>query len=294
MSGAAILRDVTYNIEAYEHLWRINVIIYLEAGTSLNGLWSFEGDLTVEIKEIFAIPSIFHIRVTNSSTNDYQHVISFDLAKDEVELWWPNGYGDQMLYTMHVKWQEENKDIFTNEIKQIPFEHLASTKSVTIGFRTIELIEQTTDHGNTFYFKVNSIPIFMKGTNWIPIDILPEKMFNREKIDHLLLSVKEAHMNVIRVWGGGVYESDYFYQLADKYGILIWQDMMFACAMYPVFPEFLNSVALEISQNIRRIQSHPSILLWAGNNENEAALVQNWLVFLFSWSLVSAHSLVTI
>lgn len=92
----------------------------------------------------------------------------------------------------------------------------------------------------------------------------------------MLTAAKEAHMNMLRVWGGGVYESDYFYDLADEYGILIWQDLMFACAMYPVFNDFLASVRIEVAQNTRRLQHHPCIAIFATNNENEAALVQNW------------------
>lgn len=140
--------------------------------------------------------------------------------------------------------------------------------------------------------------MFMKGTNWIPSHILPEKSFNQETVHQLLSSVQDAHMNMIRVWGGGIYETDYFYDLADEFGILIWQDMMFACAMYPAFESFLEcgwselkfvqyrdrisicrSVRVEIKQNVRRIQSHPAIAIWAGNNENEAALRQNWSVY---------------
>lgn len=93
---------------------------------------------------------------------------------------------------------------------------------------------------------------------------------------HLLHSARDANQNMIRVWGGGVYESDYFYNLADRYGLLIWQDMMFACAMYPATPSFLSSVRLEIRQNALRIIHHPSIAIFAANNENEVALVQNW------------------
>lgn len=139
----------------------------------------------------------------------------------------------------------------------------------------------------------------MKGTNWIPLHILPEKSANKTQIEYYFKAMKMAHMNMIRVWGGGLYESDDFYNLADEYGILIWQDMMFACAMYPVFDEFLrydkgapivvmcetklffivcSSVKEEIKQNIRRLQSHACIALWAGNNENEAALRENWYV----------------
>lgn len=97
-----------------------------------------------------------------------------------------------------------------------------------------------------------------------------------DTIKHLLKSAKKANMNMLRVWGGGLYESELFYNIADEYGIMIWQDFMFACAMYPTTEEFLKSVREEVIQNVRRLKNHPSIVLWAGNNENEAALYDNW------------------
>lgn len=131
-------------------------------------------------------------------------------------------------------------------------------------------------NGHTFFFRINGQPVFMKGSNWIPSHILPERANDAATIDGLLRSAADAHMNMLRVWGGGLYESDEFYARADELGILIWQDMMFACAMYPDDGPFLGSVAVEVAQNVRRLQSHASIAVWAGNNENEAALVQNW------------------
>lgn len=238
---------------------------------------SFEGYLTLKLENLTdANPIQKFVRIKDSTENHFEEVIAFRVPKSLVQLWWPNGYGAQQLYTLNVSWQGENRDIFTNAIRQIPTEFLQSEKVIRIGFRTIDLIEDDAKYGSSFYFKVNGAPIFMKGTNWIPIDVRSDRLFDTGRIQHLLRAVKDAHMNALRVWGGGVYESDDFYNLADEYGILIWQDMMFACAMYPVFPEFKASVQTEIEQNIRRIQHHPSILLWAGNNENEAALIQNW------------------
>lgn len=96
------------------------------------------------------------------------------------------------------------------------------------------------DSGLSFYFKVNNVPIFAKGSNIIPISILPEKGQNEKSVRFLLQSAKDVHMNMLRVWGGGVYESDYFYDTADEMGIMIWQDIMFACSMYPTDEEFLG------------------------------------------------------
>lgn len=134
-----------------------------------------------------------------------------------------------------------------------------------------------TGEGRTFYVTVNDQPVFLKGSNWIPADVLPE-LVTPEYIRTLLTACADANMNSLRVWGGGIYEQDVFYDLADELGILIWQDFMFACAMYPTRSQFLESVSVEVKQQVRRLQHHPSILLWAGNNENEAALRGNWCV----------------
>lgn len=248
----------------------------MEVGYSSRQQKSLDGLISVELEGVFTAAITKHIDIPIVEDAEISIIVPISVKKDEVNLWWPNGYGEQNLYTLNVSWQGENRNINTNEVKEIPSTWQASSKSVSIGFRTIELIEQPIEGGNTFYFKVNGIPVFIKGSNWIPSDILPENMFDYEKLKYLMSAVQDANMNTLRVWGGGVYESDEFYKLADEYGILVWQDMMFACAMYPVFPEFLESVQTELAQNIRRIQSHPSILLWSGNNENEAALVQNW------------------
>ena len=194
------------------------------------------------------------------------------IKKNLVELWWPNGSGKQILYGLKVQWE----DAKINEIAFRTRDFYIASKKINIGFRTVELVQEKMDTGLSFFFKVNGLPIFMKGSNWIPSHVLPEKQFNNEKIKELLGAARDAHMNMLRVWGGGVYESDYFYSLADEYGILIWQDLMFACAMYPADENFLESVRLEVKQNIRRIQYHPSIALYATNNENEAALSQDW------------------
>lgn len=149
-------------------------------------------------------------------------------------------------------------------------------KLIRVGFRTVDLVEEPLEKGQSFYFRINGVPIFAKGSNFIPASIFPELGAKEDTIRHLLLSVKETHMNMLRVWGGGVYESELFYDLADEYGIMIWQDFMFACAMYPTTDSFLKSVEEEVLQNVIRLKNHPSIVVWAGNNENEAALYGNW------------------
>lgn len=208
-----------------------------------------------------------------------------------VALWWTNGLGAQPLYELHVRWEGDTYSLRTNRIHRLPVAAVRDERTVRIGFRTVELIEERVEPlctaqppaaacpkaGTTFYVRLNGVPVFMKGSNWIPAHILPEIADTAAlRRDRLLLAASEVHMNMLRVWGGGFYEADGFYERASELGVLIWQDAMFACAMYPVGEEFLASVALEMRQNGRRLQRHAALALWAGNNENEAALVQNW------------------
>ncbi|XP_037686281.1 beta-mannosidase isoform X2 [Choloepus didactylus] len=144
-------------------------------------------------------------------------------------------------------------------------------------FRTVELVEEPIEGspGLSFYFKINGFPIFLKGSNWIPADSFQDRVTS-DLLRLLLQSVVDANMNTLRVWGGGIYEQDEFYEICDELGIMIWQDFMFACALYPTDKSFLNSVRAEAAYQIRRLKSHPSIIIWSGNNENEAALMKNW------------------
>uniref|UniRef100_A0A8C5PSX5 beta-mannosidase n=1 Tax=Leptobrachium leishanense TaxID=445787 RepID=A0A8C5PSX5_9ANUR len=180
-----------------------------------------------------------------------------------IDLWWPNGYGSQTGYELIVRFIYEKQYIIENATK--------------VYFRTVELVEEPIDGslGLSFYLKINGIPIFLKGSNWIPADSFQDNV-NSNKLQILLQSVVEASMNSLRVWGGGVYESDEFYRRCDELGIMIWQDFMFACALYPTDGWFLDTVREEVIHQLRRLKSHPSIIVWSGNNENEVAIAQNW------------------
>nr|KAF6501263.1 mannosidase beta [Molossus molossus] len=180
-----------------------------------------------------------------------------------IETWWPHGHGNQTGYNMTVLFKL-NKDL---EIK----------KSAKIYFRTVELIQEPIkgSPGLSFYFKINGVPIFLKGSNWIPADSFQDRVTS-DLLSLLSHSVVDANMNTLRVWGGGIYERDEFYELCDELGIMVWQDFMFACALYPTNRGFMSSVRTEVAYQIRRLKSHPSIIIWSGNNENEAALMMNW------------------
>lgn len=181
-----------------------------------------------------------------------------------IQRWWPNGLGQQKLYNLTIRITPEHQE--------------AQSKTLNIGFRTVELVQERL-HSKTeaysFYFKVNGVPFFAKGSNWIPAHALNEAI-TEGYLRTLLHSAKLANINMLRIWGGGKYEDDTLYQIADEYGIFLWHDMMFACALYETDKAFLESVAVEVTQQIRRLQHHPSIAIWAGNNENEVAIATGW------------------
>ncbi len=185
----------------------------------------------------------------------------------EPQLWWThemNGKKEQALYTVKAVLKKGRKNLHSME-KQI-------------GLRTIELDRSADEYGETFRFILNGVPVFAKGANFIPGDSIPTR-FTKDKVEYLLDAALYSNMNMIRVWGGGYYESDDFYALCDKKGILVWQDFMFACQAYPFFDEaFLANVKKEIEYNIKRLRHHASLALWCGNNEIET-MAMGWLNF---------------
>ncbi len=170
------------------------------------------------------------------------------------KLWYPNGAGEQNLYDLKISLRDQYGSKVDEYCKKV-------------GIRKIELILKEKNE-NTFHFKINNEKVFIKGFNWIPGDSFLPRVTNK-KYEELLLAAKESHANIIRVWGGGIYENDEFYDICDRLGLLVWQDFMFACAAYPEHTEFLENVKSEIKENINRLKHHPSIAIWCGNNENE-------------------------
>lgn len=167
-------------------------------------------------------------------------------------MWWSNGLRKANLYEFRteVKTNEQNKDCL-----------ITST-----GIRSLKVIRKEDKEGRSFYFQLNGIPVFSKGANYIPCDnFLPR--VTKELYEKTILDAVNANMNTLRVWGGGTYEDDYFYELCDKYGILVWQDFMFACSVYPSEGELLENIRQEAIDNVRRLRNHPSLALWCGNNE---------------------------
>jgi len=180
------------------------------------------------------------------------NVFKIPFEIDKPELWWTNGLGKQKLYNIETELKIDNR--------------ILSKSETNIGLRSVELVRENDSIGKSFYFKLNNREVFMKGANYIPQDIFLSRV-KPSDYEHLIKSAAEANFNMLRVWGGGVYEKDIFYDLCDKYGILVWQDFMFACAMYPGNAEFLDNVKLEAEQNIKRLRNHACIALWCGDNE---------------------------
>lgn len=183
------------------------------------------------------------------------------LVINNPKLWWPNGYGEQPLYTV------------TNEL--YIDDTLVDSVTKTIGLREISVNRDKVEDGTKFEFCVNGVSIFVMGADYIIEDnILPR--CNKEKTEQLIQDCVEANYNIIRVWGGGLYPEDYFFDLCDKYGLLVWQDFMFANAMYNYDKAFLDNIAHEIEDNIKRLRHHACLAIWCGNNEIEELWDGRW------------------
>lgn len=174
--------------------------------------------------------------------------------------WWPHNLGEPYLYDIKVVVKDDKKVLDSISVKK--------------GLRTIELITEKDSIGESFYFKVNDVPVYAKGANYIPQNSFQSEVTDAH-YEKLLNDAVEANMNMLRVWGGGIYEDDVFYDLCDEKGILVWQDFMFACAMYPGDKDFLNNIQQEAIDNVKRLRNHASIALWCGNNENSEGW-QRW------------------
>ncbi|MFF6793550.1 glycoside hydrolase family 2 protein [Streptomyces filamentosus] len=176
------------------------------------------------------------------------------LAVPEPELWWPRGYGSQPLYGLDVELLDGDG---------APLD----TWSRRIGFRTVTVDRSPDAHGTGFTFVVNGVRIFARGVNWIPDDVLPSRV-TPERYRTRLAQAADANVDLVRIWGGGIYEDDAFYDACDELGLMVWQDFLFACAAYPEEQPLRGEVEAEARDNVVRLMPHPSLVLWNGNNEN--------------------------
>ena len=184
-------------------------------------------------------------------------VAAVDFVIENPKLWWPNDYGDQPLYIVRTTLLDEDG---------------TNLESITrrIGLRTLTISQEKDEWGNEFAFCVNGVKIFTRGGNYIPDDCLYTRI-TEKKLDYILESCRRAHFNCVRVWGGGYYPSNAFYDLCDEKGLIVWQDLMYACNVYDVTDAFAENCRQETYDNVRRLRHHASLGLWCGNNEIESA-----------------------
>ena len=219
-----------------------------------------ECDLVLEINE--TVPAEIKIIIDEKEINRVidikkgTHTYKIPLEIKNPKLWWTHNLGSPYLYNFNFQLLSEGQ--------------LKDEKTIKKGIRTIKLIRKKDSIGESFYFELNGKPVYAKGANYIPQNSFQNKVTN-EHYERLLSDVADSNMNMLRVWGGGIYENDVFYELCDEKGILVWQDFMFACAMYPGDDAFLENIREEAEQQVKRLRNHTSIALWCGNNENSEA-----------------------
>ena len=174
------------------------------------------------------------------------------ITLENPQLWWPNEMGEQPLYSFEVVLKKDNK--------------ILDSKQFRSGIRTFEMIDEPDSLGRAFYFKANGVPFYAKGANYVPEEMI-ETWINPDNTLKLLRQAKDAHFNMLRVWGGGIYPSDDFFDICDSLGILVWEDFMYAGTMYPYDEVFLENARIEAEEQVKRLASHPSLALWCGGNE---------------------------
>ncbi|XP_053192231.1 beta-mannosidase [Scomber japonicus] len=243
-----------YNVSVSQ--WRVQIELLVDAVQTTNG------EVTFSVPELDSERTVQTQFLPGKTKNIFTLHIN---TSNQVKLWWPNGHGEQPFYRFAVT------------VRHSQGGYLILNTESKVYFRTVELVQEPVvgSPGLSFYFRINGKPVFLKGSNWIPAHSFQDQV-TPAVLKNLLQSAVDANMNALRVWGGGVYEQDLFYSLCDEMGIMVWQDFMFACAMYPTEDDFIQTVREEVIQQVRRLKSHPSIIIWSGNNENEAALATNW------------------
>ncbi len=224
-------------------------------------LISCQVEIESSIEEIDKLNYIIAMDINSKEGKTYHNEIKLEKENQIIEikipnptLWWTHNLGEPYLYDLSIS---IINSCVIDKVKQ------------KLGVREIALIKNPDEWGESFYFLLNHVPIFAKGANWIPIDSFIPRGKKNGLYQRNLKDAKSANMNMIRVWGGGIYEDDEFYNVCDKLGILVWQDFPFACAIYPIYEEFYENVKVEFIQNIKRLRLHPSLAIWCGNNEIE-------------------------
>ena len=252
-----IWRDI--RLEAWPGA-RLNTVLVRQEHRGTNGV-DLEAAISIDSKiqkglSVHILVSLDGVTAAETEVPAENANVCARISLENPHLWWPNGFGDQPLYQVRVLLQDESRTVVDSWERRI-------------GLRKGELVREPDEWGESFYFSVNGISIFAKGANWIPADTFVTSI-DTEHYRYLIKSAADANMNMLRVWGGGIYENDTFYDLCDEYGICVWQDFMFACSAYPAYDAaYLVNVKEEAKDAIIRLRHHACLALWCGNNEVE-------------------------
>lgn len=261
---AGIFRDIS--LQAYSHARIEDVRIRQEHGEAV--VVKTEVMLSGNVKDMQKYCVRVHISEHNVANVEKtrqewkkpvtaEAVVDGEFPIEQPKLWWPNGYGEQPLYDVIVELLDEQDQVLETVCKRI-------------GLRTLTISQEKDEWGSEFAFCVNGLKIFTRGGNYIPDDCLYTRI-SREKQEYILESCKRAHFNCVRVWGGGYYPSDEFYDMCDEKGLIVWQDLMYACNVYDVTDAFAENCRQETLDNVKRLRHHASLGMWCGNNEIESA-----------------------
>ncbi|MET8835471.1 glycoside hydrolase family 2 protein [Micromonospora sp. NPDC004540] len=248
---AGIWQEIGLHAWSTARLATVRPLVTVEGGTG-------RVELHVEVERAGDGPLTVHATVADAAVEvtvpaGERHAVATLTVRDPA-LWWPVGHGDQPLYDLDVTLRAGDGRALDGSSRRI-------------GFRSVRLDTAPDAHGSAFTLHVNGAPVFVKGVNWIPDDAFPNRV-TRARLTERFTQAVGANVNLLRVWGGGRYESADFYELADELGLLVQQDFLFACAAYPEEEPFRTEVEAEAREQVTRLASHPSLVLWTGNNEN--------------------------
>jgi len=233
--------------------------VYLMQLMVNNDVAELEAEIDIQAESHSNVEAIIRNKEDNSivakqafEINKGENKVAIPFTIENPKLWWSRGLGEPNMYDFEIQISNGT--------------NLVSTKSISTGLRSIKLVREEDEKGESFLFELNGVRVFAKGANYIPNDSFLPRV-TKSDYDKVVADAVNANMNMLRIWGGGVYEDDYFYDLCDKNGIMVWQDFMFACSMYPGDEAMLNNIRKEAEDNVIRLRNHPSIVLWCGNNE---------------------------
>jgi len=243
------------------HSWKVAYVDHMAVTPTVdNGTPAF--DLDIPIKgEVRGVTGVVRVAPSKGGAALFERVVTINGSHFKesfqvpgAEIWHPRGRGAQPLYEITFELLDSDGQLLESHSKRV-------------GFRKVELdTSAISDSKNLFAIKVNGERLWIRGANWIPDDPFPTRV-SKERYQQRIKDMLEVNINGIRVWGGGIYESEHFYNFCDEEGIVVWQDFLFACAAYPETPEMFEEVAAEVDENVRRLSSHPSLVIWCGGNE---------------------------